>query len=111
MGQAMSATLDTATAATIRDLAKQYIDVCESERNHRSRAVWRDHNSLVKTRPLVICSWYFASAIQDEIDPAIPEPVAAESPYRELERWLRRQLWGATIPDDRVYDPWYTMPA
>lgn len=103
--------IDNATATIIRDLAKRYVEVCESDRNRRSRDLWRDHNSLVKTRPLVICSWYFASCIDGEIDPAIPKRVATESPFAELERWLRRQLWGATIPDDRVYDPWYTLRA
>ena len=107
----MSASLEPSTAAIIRDLAKRYAEVCELERNHQSRALWRDHNGLVKTRPLVICSWYFASSFRDEIDAALPALVATESPYRELELWLRRQLWGSTIPDDRVYDPWYTMPA
>lgn len=107
----MSVKLDTSTATTIRDLAKRYVEVCDSERNHRSRALWRDHNSMVKTRPLVICSWYFASSLGNEIDSAIPELVATESPFAELEKWLRKQLWGFTIPDDRVYDPWYTMPA
>lgn len=103
--------IDKATAAVIRDLAKRYVEVCESDRNRRSRELWRDHNSLVKTRPLVICSWYFASCIEGEIDPALPKLAATQPPFSDLERWLRRQLWGATIPDDRVFDPWYTMRA
>jgi len=107
----MSAGIDTSTATTIRDLAKRYVEVCESERNHRLRELWRNHNSLVKTRPPVVCCWYFASRIYDDIDAAIPEPVATEPPFAGLELWLRRQLWGSTIPDDRVYDPWYTMSA
>jgi hypothetical protein len=61
--------------------------------------------SLVETRPLVICSWYFASSIYDDIDREISDLVTHESPYADLERWLRRQLWGSTIPDDRVYAP------
>jgi hypothetical protein len=107
----VSAAIGTAAAAAIRDLAKRYAEVCASERNRRSRDLWRDHNGLAGTRPLVICSWYFASHCLDEIDAALPAPLAAEYPFTELEKWLRRQLWGSTIPDDRVYDPWYVMSA
>lgn len=95
----------------IRHLARRYMDVCHSDRNAEARRLWRDHNSLRKTRPLVICSWYFASGIRSEIAPALPEPIAGDGPLHALERWLQYQLWGATIPDDRVYNPWYTMRA
>lgn len=93
----------------IRDLAKQYAAVCQSDRNARARGFWRDHNSLRKTRPLVVCGWYFASRIRDEIEPHLPELVSTEQPFRALEDWLRLRLWGATIPDDTVYYPWYVM--
>lgn len=64
----------------------------------------------MKTRPPVICGWHM-SLIFAEIDAALPKPVATESPFGELEIWLRRQLWGSALPDDQVYEPWYTMPA
>ena len=64
----MMPVIDKATATVIRGLAKRYVEVCESDRNRRLRELWRDHNSLVKTRPLVICSWHFASCIDGEID-------------------------------------------
>jgi len=95
----------------IRDLAKRYMDVCASERNAEARRLWRDHNSLVKTRPPVICGWYFASGgASGEIRAAMPA-VAAEPPLRPLESWLRTRLWGSTLGDDTVYYPWYSMRA
>jgi len=95
----------------IRDLTRLYLDLCHSDRNARARQLWRDHNSLRKTRPPVVCCWYFASRIYDEIEPALPPLLAEEQPYRAVENWLRLKLWGATIGDDTVYTPWYTMRA
>ena len=103
--------LSTEARERIRDLARRYVEVCNSDRNARARQLWRDHNSLRKTRPPVVCCWYFASRIYDEIDPALEPLVADEQPYRAVENWLRLRLWGATIPDDTVYYPWYTMRA
>ena len=93
----------------IRDLAKRYVELCHTDRNDRARELWRDHNSLRKTRPPVVCCWYFASRIYDEIEPHLDELLAEEQPYRALENWLRLRLWGGTIPDDTVYYPWYVM--
>lgn len=95
----------------IRDLATRYVAQCHTDRNARARQLWRDHNSLRPTRPPVICSWYFASGIRGEIEPNLEPLQADEQPYRALENWLRLRLWGGTIPDDTVYDPWYTMRA
>ncbi len=99
------------TRDVIRDLATRYMDVCASDRNAEARRLWRDHNSLVKTRPPVICGWYFASGgASGEIAAAMPVK-ATEQPYRGLETWLRTRLWGATLGDDTVYYPWYSMRA
>ncbi len=101
----------TQAKTRIRDLATQYMEVCQSDRNAEKRQLWRDHNSLRKTRPVVACGWYFASGIRGEIEPHLPPLLAEEYPYRALENWLRTQLWGSTIPDDTVWNPWYTMRA
>jgi len=103
--------LPTNAKDRIRDLARKYVDICRSDRNAAARRLWRDHNSLRKTRPPVICSWYWASMIHSEIQPQLPELVAQDQPFRGLENWLRLRLWGATIPDDTVWYPWYTMRA
>lgn len=92
-------------------MARRYVALCHTDRNARARALWRDHNALRKTRPPVICCWYFASSIHREIAPHLDELAADEQPYRDLENWLRLKLWGGTIPDDTVYYPWYVMRA
>jgi len=103
--------LSTQVREHIRDLARRYMAVCQSDRNAQAKQLWRDHNSLRKTRPPVVCSWYFASGLRSEIEPTLPELLAEDEPYRALENWLRLRLWGATIPDDTVYYPWYVMRA
>ncbi len=95
----------------IREMARQYVELCQSDRNAEKRQLWRDHNSLRKTRSPVACAWYWASGIKDEIAPHLPELTTEERPYRDVENWLRFKLWGSTIPDDTVYYPWYTMRA
>jgi len=47
--------------------------------------------------------------IGEEIEPHLPQLVARDRPFRGLENHLRFKLWGATIPDDTVYYPWYAM--
>lgn len=103
--------LPAITREHIRDLARRYADVCLSDRNAAARRLWRDHNSLRRTRPPVICSWYWASMLRAEIQPQLPELLAQDQPFGDLENWLRLRLWGATIPDDTVWYPWYTMRA
>jgi hypothetical protein len=49
--------------------------------------------------------------LRAEIQPQLPELLAQDQPFGDLENWLRLRLWGATIPDDTVWYPWYTMRA
>ncbi len=95
----------------IREMARQHVEICQSDRNLAARRLWRDHNSLRKTRPPVICSWYWACHMGGEIVAQLPPPLAEDQPFKGLENWLQLRLWGATIPDDTVYYPWYTMRA
>lgn len=96
--------------AIIRDLAKKYAEVCASERNEGNRKLWRAHNSMKPGRPLVVCSIFFATDVLHEIDPQLP-PLQTEGVLREVEQWLQRRIWAATIPDDMVYEPYYPMRA
>jgi hypothetical protein len=95
--------------STIRDLAKQYVEVCEADRNHKAKRLWRDHNSLEKTRPPVVIDCFFTShPMASEIDAAL-EPNQTES-LGWVERWFKRKLWKAHhIKDDTVYNPWFPM--
>jgi len=51
----------------LRDLSRQYREVCDSDRNKEARLLWRDHNSLKSVRPPVYCMVFFASQILEEI--------------------------------------------
>lgn len=88
----------------IRDLAKQYIDICNKDIQQERRNLWRDHNSLIKTRPLVLVGFPV---------PEIPEcQQECEDPFfRQYERQLRMYLYQDKIGDDHVFKPWITMRA
>jgi len=95
--------------AILRDLAMQYMEVCESDRNKERIALWRDHNNLRRTRAPVYCSHDYAALLHMEIRPHLPDPRTRT--LRGHEMWFHRQLWSATIPDDHVYYPWVTVRA
>jgi hypothetical protein len=40
----------------LRDLTTQYMDICAEPVQEARRALWRDHNSLIRTRPLILVS-------------------------------------------------------
>lgn len=102
--------ISTKDRTILRDLAKKYRDVCDSDRNKEARQLWRDHNSLVKTRPPVYCMVFFATHMEEEIEAGIP-PLQTAKELHDIEYWLRTRLWASTIPDDTVYDPWYPVEA
>jgi len=55
----------------LRDLAKQYLEICHAYRNVTAKALWRDHNSLRKTRPPVTIhsSWHTGPSSDPFLDP------------------------------------------
>ena len=106
----MTPSLDANSRTILRDLAARYLEICSSARNINARELWRKHNSLDPGRPLVICSAFFTSTIEDEIKPLLPPP-AVPALYRDLEYWLQSRIWASAIGDDNVYEPWYYMPA
>ena len=53
----MSATSDV---SILRELAKQYADVAAKPVQAERRGLWRRHNSLERTRPLIYVRWLAA---------------------------------------------------
>ncbi len=92
----------------LRDLAEQYMAICEKQQE--SRQLWYDFNSLKQVRPPVYCMVFFATHMEDELAAVIP-PCETEAHLHAVEYWLRSRLWAAGIPDDSMYDPWYTVEA
>lgn len=92
----------------LRDLAKQYLEICHSDRNQSAKLLWREHNSLRKTRPPVTIHsfWHTGPSIDQFLAPNETEA------FGWVENWLKRQIWqGTNIQDDTVFLPWFTVRA
>jgi len=90
----------------LRDLARQYAEVCADPKQDEKRALWREHNSLKRTRPMVVCA--FVCAVPELIEPILE----CEDPFfRVHERFLRQMLLWDYTGDDFVLEPWITVGA
>ncbi|MBM3216008.1 hypothetical protein FJZ36_13950 [Candidatus Poribacteria bacterium] len=89
----------------LRDLAKQYLDICADPDQARRRAEWRRHNSLQPTRPLI----YVRAFAWGEM----PESrCVCQDPYlRRYESQFRQHLFWNTLDDDSIFEPWITVQA
>jgi hypothetical protein len=90
----------------LRDQAKQYLEVCLADRNQTAKVLWRDHNSLRKTRPPVAIHsfWHTGSSIDLFLEPNQTEA------FGWVENWFKRQIWqGTNVKDDTVFLPWFTV--
>ena len=90
----------------LRELAKQYVEIAHRPIQDERRGLWRKHNSLVRTRPLIyvraFASWneFPESKLQCE------EPL-----YQAHERVLRQATVQDTFDDDLIIEPWITQRA
>lgn len=89
----------------IRELAKQYVDVCERPVQEERRRLWRQHNSLINTAPLI----YVRAFAWKEMPQS--QCVCQDSFFRHYESLLRRHLFWSTLGDDAVFEPWVTVRA
>jgi len=96
----------------LRDLAKRYLDICITPEQDERRELWRKHNSLIHTRPLIFVS---PGTCWNEF----PESkLECEDPlFRTQEMIIKRWFTQQEIGDDFVFDPWlgewavYKFPA
>jgi len=89
----------------IRDLAKEYLDICNTPEQQERRKRWRAHNSFKGDRPLIYIRAYAwhempQSACQCE------DPLA-----RGYENFFRSHLFWDTFKDDSIFEPWITVGA
>ena len=100
--ETLSGTHDT---TILRELARQYRELCADPVQTERRDRWRRHNSLQLTQPLI---YVRAFAWQE-----MPQSACAcEDPfYRRYEHLLRHQLFWGELRDDSVFEPWVTVPA
>ncbi len=89
----------------LRDLAKQYVEICTNPVQEERRRLWRAHNSLKSTRPL---TYVRAFAWQE-----MPQSKGlCQNPLlREIENKLRYDLFRSTFNDDSIFEPWVTVDA
>jgi hypothetical protein len=90
----------------LRDLATQVAQCAAEPQQHEKRELWRRHNDLEATRPLVFCDpengW-------NEIIP--PEQILCSAELaRRWEMVLRKELfWSRSLRDDKVIEPFFQI--
>ena len=91
--------------ALVRDLAQQYVEVCAAPVQEERRRLWRAHNSLKETRPLI----YTRAFAWGEMPHA---QCRCEDPLlRQYEEFFRRHLFWNSLDDDSIFEPWVTVSA
>ena len=94
--------------AVLRELAERYRDLCESDRNQQKIALWRALNSGRFERPTVWCN---LGLLGSDVKAALPDRLVEDEELSYVEEWFQKMLWTASIGDDRVFEPWYTVRA
>lgn len=100
------AAFSAADRAILRDLAAQVADLSARPVEDEKRDLWRRHNRLEPTRPLIFCdpenSWH--EIIPDE------SLACAHEIAREWEWHLRKQIfWGTQMLDDYTIEPYFNV--
>ena len=90
----------------LRELAKRHAEACARDIQDERRELWRRHNSLVRTRPLIYVRWLAAWHEAPESLNQCEDPF-----YQQHETFLRQMLFQDTIGDDFILEPWITQSA
>jgi hypothetical protein len=105
--------MSTTDTTILRDLAKQYLDICHKPVQQERRDLWRKKNSFAvresrKQKPIRPLIYVRAFAWGE-----LPESkCVCEDPfYRQYENFLRHALFWDTFDDDSIFEPWVTLRA
>ena len=91
----------------LRDLAQQVMVASAQPKYAERIRLWTDHNSLERTRPLVLVSCGRYAAYEYEIiEYECTDPV-----FRDIEFQLRSKLFNDWIDDDSILQPWVQVRA
>jgi len=90
----------------VRDLAKRYAEIAARPVQDERRDLWRRHNSLERTRPLVYMRWFAAWNEHPESNLQCEDPF-----WQGHERFLRMHIVQDWIEDDFIIEPWITQRA
>lgn len=95
----------TSDVVLLRELAEQYAEICRDPVMDERRDLWRRHNSLKRTRPLIyVRAFAWQEMPQSELH--------CEDPfYRHYEDFFRQSLFRYTFDDDFIFEPWVTVSA
>ena len=91
--------------SVLRNLGERYLEVCHSPVQTERRDLWRRHNSLKRTRPLIYVR-AFAWGEMPGSECICQDPLA-----RHYEDFFRRHLFWNGLDDDSIFEPWVTVAA
>ena len=97
--------MPTTDRTILRDLAARYMEVCARPEMDERRDLWRRHNSLKWTRPLIYTR-AFAWKEMPESRLECQDPF-----FRHFENFFRNQLFWDSLADDSIFEPWVTLHA
>lgn len=93
---------------TVRELARQVVELASSDEYETRRKRWRDVNALRKPDRYPV--WCRPVGAWPELLPE-EDLTCTDGFYRGLERTFRRNLIKHEIGDDTVFDPWWSVGA
>ena len=91
----------------LRDLARQYLEICQRPEMATRREWWRKHNSLkrIPFRPLI----YTRAFAWQEMSASVCQ---CSDPFlRGFENFFRYQIFWDSLGDDSIFEPWVTLQA
>ncbi|MEK6795804.1 MAG: hypothetical protein AABZ39_13565 [Spirochaetota bacterium] len=91
----------------LRGLAQRYRDISAMPVQQERRDLWRRHNSLKETRPLI---YVREGTAWNEI-PEITGLTCADPLFQRHERFFRAMLFQETIGDDYIFEPYVVVQA
>ena len=89
----------------LRDLAKQYFAITQEPVQNERRHLWRQHNSLKATRPLIYTRAYAWHEMP------FSKLTCVDPLFRHWENYFRRLLFWHSLDDDSIFEPWIAVRA
>jgi len=97
--------MDISERQLLRELAHQYAEIAALDIQDERRDLWRQHNSLVRTRPLI----YIRAFAWHEM--AESRLVCTDPILQHIEDVLRQSIFRHRFGDDYIVEPWIVIPA
>lgn len=89
----------------LRELAVEYLEICKDPVQEERKALWKRHNSLKKTRPLI----YIRAFAWQEMPGS--KCFCRDPLFRYCEDFFRRHIFWNTLGDDSIFHPWLPVKA